>query len=76
MRSFPTGFVWGAATAAHQVEGGNWNTDCWALEHARPSVFAEPSGDAIDQYHRYEDDLALLGAIAKANALAEPLFSK
>lgn len=63
MRSFPTGFVWGAATAAHQVEGGNWNTDCWALEHASPSVFAEPSGDAIDQYHRYEDDLALLAAL-------------
>ena len=26
-RSFPDGFVWGTATAAHQVEGGNWNND-------------------------------------------------
>ena len=24
---FPDGFVWGTATAAHQVEGGNWNND-------------------------------------------------
>jgi beta-glucosidase len=63
MRSFPLGFVWGAATAAHQVEGANTASDCWALEHAAPSVFAEPSGDAIDQYHRYEDDLALLAAL-------------
>jgi len=63
MRAFPEGFVWGAATAAHQVEGANTGSDCWALEHARPSVFAEPSGDAIDQYHRYGDDLAVLAAL-------------
>ncbi|MBT9445704.1 MAG: family 1 glycosylhydrolase [Hyphomonadaceae bacterium] len=63
MRAFPPGFVWGAATAAHQVEGANTASDCWALEHARPSVFAEPSGDAIDQFHRYGDDLALLAAL-------------
>jgi len=56
----PAGFLWGAATAAHQVEGGNVNSDCWALEHASPSLFAEPSGDAVDQYHRFDDDLALL----------------
>jgi len=24
---FPDGFLWGAATAAHQVEGGNTNND-------------------------------------------------
>src|SRR5215213_11873944 len=32
-RTFPDGFVWGTATAAHQVEGGNWNNDWWAWEH-------------------------------------------
>jgi beta-glucosidase/6-phospho-beta-glucosidase/beta-galactosidase len=26
-RAFPNGIVWGTATAAHQVEGGNWNND-------------------------------------------------
>src|SRR5256885_2198280 len=30
---FPEGFLWGTATAAHQVEGGNWNNDWWAWEH-------------------------------------------
>lgn len=61
--SFPADFVWGAATAAHQVEGGNWNSDCWALEHAKPSFFVEPSGVACDQFARYGDDLAILAGL-------------
>jgi beta-glucosidase len=60
---FPDGFVWGTATAAHQVEGGNWNNDWWAWEHAPGSPCAEPSGDACDHYHRYPDDLALLAEL-------------
>jgi len=60
---FPDGFVWGTATAAHQVEGGNWNNDWWAWEHAPGSLCAEPSGDACDHYHRYPDDLALLAEL-------------
>lgn len=62
-RVFPDGFLWGAATAAHQVEGGNVGSDSWALEHARPSLFREPSGDAVDQYHRFSDDIAVLAAL-------------
>jgi len=62
-RAFPEGFVWGAATAAHQVEGGNVGSDSWALEHARPSLFRQPSGDAVDQYHRFADDLAIVAAL-------------
>jgi beta-glucosidase len=62
-RAFPAGFIWGAATAAHQVEGGNVGSDSWALEHARPSLFREPSGDAVDQYHRFADDLAIVAAL-------------
>jgi beta-glucosidase len=27
---FPDGFLWGAATAGHQVEGGNRRNDWWA----------------------------------------------
>jgi beta-glucosidase len=60
MARFPDGFVWGTATAAHQVEGGNWNNDWWAWEHTPGSPCTEPSGDACDHYHRYPDDLRLL----------------
>jgi beta-glucosidase len=58
--TFPDGFLWGAATAGHQVEGGNVNAELWPLEWAKPSLFEEPSGDACDHYHRYPEDIALL----------------
>ena len=61
--SFPKGFLWGAATAAHQVEGNNINSDGWVLENMKPSMFAEPSGDACDFYHRYRDDIALAASL-------------
>jgi beta-glucosidase len=61
--TFPKGFLWGAATAAHQVEGGNTNSESWVLEHTPGSMYAEPSGDAIDHYHRYRDDIALLARL-------------
>jgi beta-glucosidase len=61
--SFPQGFMWGTATAAHQVEGNNVNSDSWVLEHLPHTVFEEPSGDAIDHYHRYESDIALLASL-------------
>jgi len=57
---FPEGFLWGAATAGHQVEGGNVNADLWPLEWATDSLFTEPSGDACDHYHRYPEDIAAL----------------
>src|SRR5205814_7470805 len=60
---FPDGFLWGTATAAHQIEGGNTASDLWLMEWAKDSLFAEPSGDACDHYHRYEQDIALLKAL-------------
>ncbi len=60
---FPDGFLWGTATAAHQVEGGNTASDLWLLERMADSLFAEPSGDACDHYHRYASDIALLKAL-------------
>jgi len=59
-RTFPVGFVWGTATAAHQIEGGNWNNDWWAWEHAPGTPCAEPSGDACDSWNRGADDVALV----------------
>ena len=61
--TFPKGFLWGAATAAHQVEGNNINSDEWVLEHLHPSMFSEPSGDACDFYHRYREDIELAAGL-------------
>ena len=63
MNSFPPGFLWGAATAAHQVEGNNVNSDLWVLEHCDPTLFEEPSLDACDHYHRFADDIRLLAGL-------------
>jgi beta-glucosidase len=60
---FPDGFVWGAATAAHQIEGGNVNNDWWAWEHNPASGCAESSGDACDSYQRWEQDVDLVAAL-------------
>jgi len=60
---FPAGFLWGAATAGHQVEGGNVNSDSWFLEHLKPTAFAEVSGDACDEYNRFAEDIALLAGL-------------
>jgi beta-glucosidase len=60
MPAFPADFLWGAATAGHQIEGNNVRSDIWAMEHVSPAPFVEPSGDACDSYHRYEEDIELL----------------
>lgn len=65
--SFPQGFRWGTATAAHQVEGGNWNNDWWAWEHAPNTPCEEPSGDACDQLNLYDSDIALCAALGFDN---------
>jgi beta-glucosidase len=57
---FPDGFLWGAATSSHQVEGGNVNNDWWAREHVPGTFLAEPSGDACDSFHRYSEDIAIV----------------
>jgi beta-glucosidase len=59
-RVFPQGFLWGAATAAHQVEGNNLNNDWWQLEQTAADYGVQFSGDALDSYHRYEEDMRLL----------------
>ena len=57
---FEKDFFLGAATAAHQVEGGNIHSDYWAQEHMVHTDFLEPSGDAVDHYHRYTEDIRLM----------------
>lgn len=57
---FQQNFLIGAATAAHQVEGNNIHSDYWAQEHMAHTSFAEPSGDAVDHYNRYAEDIRLM----------------
>ena len=64
--SFPENFVWGAATAAYQVEGAVqedgrglsiWDT----FSHTPGKTRNGDTGDiACDSYHRWAEDIALL----------------
>ncbi|WP_223690708.1 family 1 glycosylhydrolase [Leifsonia poae] len=56
--TFPHGFLWGASTAPHQIEGNNINSDWWFREQHTPGMAL--SGDAVDSYHRFEEDMRLL----------------
>lgn len=58
--TFAQDFFIGAATAAHQVEGNNIHNDNWAQEHMVHTSFLEPSGDAVDHYNRYAEDIRLM----------------
>jgi len=69
VRRFPDGFVWGAATAAYQIEGAS------AADGRTPSIWDTFSGTpgrvvgghtghvATDHYHRYRDDVALMARL-------------
>ena len=59
-KAFPDKFLWGCATAGHQVEGNNTSSDLWLIEHLPGSIFKEPSGDACDHYHLYPQDISML----------------
>jgi beta-glucosidase len=61
--TFPKDFLWGTATAAHQIEGGNVNNDWWEWEHNPDSGCAESSGDACDSFHRWPEDIQLVAAM-------------
>jgi beta-glucosidase len=64
--TFPTGFVWGAATAAYQIEGAaaedGRTPSIWDTFSRTPGkVRNGDTGDiAADHYHRYRDDVGLM----------------
>jgi beta-glucosidase len=63
--AFPPGFVWGAATAAYQIEGAaaedGKGPSIWDAFCKKPgAIWNGQSGDvACDHYHRYKEDIAL-----------------
>jgi beta-glucosidase len=64
--AFPKGFVWGAGTSAHQIEGaGNLDgkgESIWDRFSRTPGrVYNGQTGDiACDHYHRFPEDVALM----------------
>ena len=65
-RQFPDGFLWGAATAAYQIEGA-WQEDgkglsIWdTFSHTPGKVHHGDTGDvATDSYHLYPQDIEML----------------
>ena len=65
-RRFPDDFLFGCASAAHQVEGGLDN-DWTAFEDAHPDRIKDGSrsGIACDHYNRYREDFNTLGALGQ-----------
>ena len=58
--TFPSGFLWGAATSAHQVEGNCTNNQWWAWEQEPGHIRdGDVSGVACDHYRRFDDDFRL-----------------
>jgi beta-glucosidase len=58
---FPPDFRFGVATAAHQVEGDNDNSDWWDFEQLPGRVIdGSRSGRACEHLRRFRDDLALV----------------
>lgn len=54
---FPKGFLWGAATSAHQVEGNNIHSDWWRWEQEKLLPYA--SGESARHYTLYAKDFDL-----------------
>jgi beta-glucosidase len=62
--TFPDGFLWGVATAAHQNEGNNTRNDFWAWEQIPGHVVdGSTSGLACDWWNRAEEDFDRAAAL-------------
>lgn len=60
---FPEGFLWGAGTSAHQVEGGNRANDWWPFEQQPERIYGgDRSGEACRHYELFDADFALAAA--------------
>ena len=58
---FPPGFHWCVSTAAHQIEGGNVNSDWWDWEQVPGHIAnGDTSGKACDSWNRVSEDVQML----------------
>jgi hypothetical protein len=74
---FPEGFLFGVATSAYQIEGhafGGAGPTHWDSFAATPGnvVRAEHGARACDHYHRWEEDLDLIAALAPTSTASPP----
>jgi beta-glucosidase len=58
MLRFPDGFFWGAATAAHQIEGNNLHSDWWRAEQR--GLLPHRSEAACNSWQDWRADIELL----------------
>src|SRR5688500_15410418 len=63
--NFPPDFLWGTATAAHQVEGGNDNNDWWQWEQSGQRIYQDQSSGASADWRagKAEEDIARMKAL-------------
>lgn len=63
---FPPGFLWGTATAAHQVEGHNPHNDWWDWEQQPGRITDGARSEvACDWWHRAEEDFDWAAALSQ-----------
>lgn len=60
---FPEGFLWGTATAGHQIEGHNYSSDWWEFEQAGKIDDGTVTGANVDYWNRYEEDHDLMAEL-------------
>ena len=68
-RDFSDDFIWGAATASYQIEGGDLDdgkkASIWtAFSHTPGKIYQGETGDiGCDHYYRYREDLDLMAKL-------------
>lgn len=64
--NFPADFLWGASSAAYQIEGASAEDgkgkSIWDVyAHEKGNTYKGTSGDvAVDHYHKYKEDVSLM----------------
>ena len=76
---FPAGFVWGTATSAYQIEGAvnedGRGRSIWDTFSHTPGKIADGSNAdrANDHYHRYKEDVGLIGRASCRERVYHPV---